>query len=31
MNKNIKMILLLTGIVAVVLFDLWLWLTVAAG
>ena len=31
MNKNLKMILLLTGIVVVVLFDLWLWLTVAAG
>ena len=29
MNKNIKMILLLIGIVAVVGFDLWLWLYIA--
>jgi hypothetical protein len=31
MNKNVKMILLLIGIVTVVLFDLWLWLVVTAG
>lgn len=31
MKKNIKMILLLIGIVAVVAFDLWLWLYIAAG
>ena len=29
MNKNLKMILLLTGIAAVVIFELWLWYTVA--
>lgn len=30
MKKNIKMILLLAGIAAVVIFELWLWLTVVA-
>ena len=31
MKKNVKMILLLIGIIAVVAFDLWLWLYVAMG
>ena len=31
MNKNLKMILLGTGIIAIVIFELWLWLYVAVG
>ncbi len=31
MNKNLKMFLLLAGIIAVTGFELWLWLFVVTG